>query len=544
MIASRFCWWAAIVAILAGAVATIPLRHLFEPDETKYAEVAREMVTDGHWIVPHLDGQPYTHKPPVFMWTIALGRLARLPWTAAAVLPPLLALLTLAWLVPRFAAQLGLAKSQGVIAFAMLASSPLVAALGLTGRMDMLLCLVHTASLMFLARLVGLGAEHGSNRVSHLAFWALVGLGVLIKGPVALALPLTTALAWRLLAGPSASLRAVFLGWGPLFGLGLVLAWLIPAALSGGREYIQEIVIRQSAGRIAQSFAHKQPLYYHLVTYPVTGLPWSPLVLLGLVRCLRRRAADGATFLAAAVLAVFAFFTIVSGKLIIYLLPLFPAGALLAAETFTREPRGRRTALVLGACGLLLFGIAVLLAPSVRDEFVVAPGAVRLAGGVLTVAAVIAGIATIVSDAGVLSPGPVIVAGLCFPAFVFPSLTLSADKAMAIHEVARTLREVEPNQAEILTFGAEDAGLSLYAERQLHPLAGVEDLRKALADGRVVVAKRSLWRRLSPTLDKAVRDVITFEYRRNPVVILRAARPHEPEAAREPPPGSRSSPLT
>src|SRR5215472_4293255 len=42
--------------------------YLFEPDEGRYAQIPREMLERGEWIVPHLQGEPYPDKPPLFYW--------------------------------------------------------------------------------------------------------------------------------------------------------------------------------------------------------------------------------------------------------------------------------------------------------------------------------------------------------------------------------------------------------------------------------------------------------------------------------------------
>ncbi len=289
-------WWLAIAAVLLGAALTVPFRHLWEVDEPRYAEVAREMITTGQWLVPHLYGEPYTHKPPLYIWLEGGLRLTGLSWTAAGVLPPLLAFLGILALMPRLARATGLDDGVGRLGAIALAASPLAVFLALGARMDMLLAFFYTLAILMLAQLLGLGPATVPKRRAHLVFWLAIGLGVLTKGPVALALPLLAAvLAWALLR-PRPSLRAVFVGWGPLVCVGVVLAWLVPAAIAGGPEYLYEITIEQSAGRMANSFAHREPVYFYLVRYPLIGLPWSVAAVVAVVHALRRRALDAGGF--------------------------------------------------------------------------------------------------------------------------------------------------------------------------------------------------------------------------------------------------------
>ncbi|MBI5695658.1 MAG: phospholipid carrier-dependent glycosyltransferase, partial [Nitrospirae bacterium] len=147
-------WWLAVASVLLGAALTVPFRHLWEVDEPRCAQAAREMVASGQWLVPHLYAEPYTHKPPLFLWLEAVLQVVGSPWTAAAVLPSLLAFLGIAVLLPRLARAAGLPDETGRLAAVVLASSPLVPFLALAARMDMLLAFFHTLALLMLARLI------------------------------------------------------------------------------------------------------------------------------------------------------------------------------------------------------------------------------------------------------------------------------------------------------------------------------------------------------------------------------------------------------
>ena len=88
-------------------------RDLWQPDEARYAYVAREMAQDGHWLVPHRSGEPYAHKPPLLFWLINLASFATaLPIGRLTVrLPGFVAGLLTLWATARLAERWSGAKA-------------------------------------------------------------------------------------------------------------------------------------------------------------------------------------------------------------------------------------------------------------------------------------------------------------------------------------------------------------------------------------------------------------------------------------------------
>ncbi len=517
------------MAVLAGAALTLPFRHLWDPDESRYAEVTREMLASRQMLVPLLDGEPYPHKPPLFFWAQAAFRSCKLSWTAAAVLPSLAAFLGVLLVLPGMAQRLGLERRVGLLASALLASSPLAIGLALSGRMDMLLTLSHTVALLCLARMLGVGGPPAAGAGVHLAFWASVAAGVLTKGPVALALPLLAALTMWAVVRPRVTLRPVFVGWGPPLALAVVASWLVPAAHAAGGGYLQEILVSQTTDRVmASPYAHPEPFYFHFLTYPFTGLPWSPLVIVAAVHALRRRGRGAATFLALASLALLLMFTAVGGKLVLYLLPMFPAALLLAADAVLRGLRGVRPALTAGAALMAAVGAGFAFSSRFRVELAADPWLVAAGGAAVLLPALAALVRSVrAGDDSTRPLAPLVAAGAAFAAITLPVAGHALDPFMTVQSLAREVVELEPGHESGLVYGDRYPGLSLYADREFTLLPTPEELRSALAAGRcVVIAEKDLRR-----VPREVRPPTVVEarilHRRRVILLVRgeASRP-------------------
>jgi len=307
-------------------------------DETRYISVAWEMWLRGDFLVPFKNGAPYSHKPPLMIWLFQAG------WAVFGVcewwprlVSPLVSALNLLLTV-------GLARRlwpdrQGVggPAVLILASSLLWTFFSTAAMFDIILALFA-----LLGMHGTLMASEGKFRRGFALLGLAIGLGILTKGPVILVQVLPAALLapwWR----PGLRWSRWFAGIGVaiLLGAAIALAWAIPAGIAGGEAYRHAIFWGQTADRMVESFAHKRPFWWYLPLLPVLLMPW--LLWPGLWRAMRnffRQEADrGGRFCLAWMLPVFVAFSFISGKQPHYLIPLFPAFALLAARSLNDEDR-------------------------------------------------------------------------------------------------------------------------------------------------------------------------------------------------------------
>src|SRR5579884_2934259 len=203
-----------VLTLLLLAAITVPFFYrlgawpLFDPDEGRNAEVAREMAASGQWAVPRFDGQPYLDKPVLLFWAIAAAFRLGGVGEASARLPSALAALATTALTLA-SARLLLGPAPGLLAASIVATSPLVLAFARLVIFDMLLTALVTAALYCLLR-----ARLGGAPARWLpAAGAAMGLATLTKGPVGIAVPLLVWLAGRgALPRPARRARAVDVG--------------------------------------------------------------------------------------------------------------------------------------------------------------------------------------------------------------------------------------------------------------------------------------------------------------------------------------------
>ncbi len=388
-----------LTALVAATIFISPWqRDLYIGDEVRYGQVIREMRQTGDLLVPHLNGEPYSHKPPLHFWVIyGLTRLGLEDSIWPFVLPSQLAFLGLLLVVRRLGDELA-GEGCGDLAMFITATFYLAWGLAQTARMDVSFVLMISLAVLWLHRFL-----MGGTQRDLLLAGAATGIAVLIKGPMAFVIVAVLLLFERFRRGrfPEGRYWLAF-----LIAAVIPLIWLVPAIMSGGEAYAREILVEQNAGRAIGSWTHREPPWFYILHAPATFFPWFAMIAASLLALFRPGSAedritdDGLRFCVSWFLAVLIPFSIISGKLDVYMLPACVPLAILIAGFIVRYEGGRWSRfafagnlVTMALIGLL--GIALLAAaPHIRPEtpelkLVSSPGVQGLFG--LMVAASFAG---------------------------------------------------------------------------------------------------------------------------------------------------------
>ena len=202
------------------------------------------------------------------------------------------------------------------------------------------------------------------------ALGAALALGILAKGPVMLlhVLPVVASYPlWRSGSSAPSSRRFLFSVAAALMIAALLVAiWLVPALASGGADYRHDILWRQSAGRLVESFAHQRPFWFFILLLPPFLWPWgwgreAAALWSRPIESQRR-------FLLAWAGGALLAFSLISGKQVHYLIPALPGLALLLSGR-ARDRIGTLERLVPLAPPLLMivFAVAIMVTMHVPD---------------------------------------------------------------------------------------------------------------------------------------------------------------------------------
>ena len=349
---------------------------------TRTLAVAWEMWQGHHWLVPYVNGAPYSEKAPLLFWMIHAG------WAVFGVNDVWPRMLEVAV----GAVQLVLVS---MMARRLFPERPWVA----RATPWMLLCLSYAflfglqvmydvlLAVWALAALVCLLPTARRAEPRWLLFGLCLGFGLLTKGPVML---LHVAFPWLL--GPlwsdwAREHRARWYGRGVLavlLGLAMLLAWAIPAGISGGEAYRQKLFFTQTAARVVRGAtphqdlqSHARPVWWYLLAVPVLMFPLSawPRAVAALAM-LRKPLLPGIRFALCWLVSTFVVFSLVSGKQLYYPLPELGGGCLLLAGAIAllreRHPRLADTAWLgtwpLGVGGIVLAIFMFALPSLVADN--------------------------------------------------------------------------------------------------------------------------------------------------------------------------------
>ena len=364
----RVLFWSCIVAIACVWFGTLDARHLLRSDEGRYAEIAREMVATGDWVTIRYNGVKYFEKPPFQMWMTALayegfgiGEWQARLWVAVSG--------ALGIAMTMVAAQRWFGPTVAVLSGAVLLAAP---GWNLGSHFNSLDMGVSGALACVLAGV--LMAQHPSaspaaRRLWMWFAWGSMAIAVLTKGLIGIALPGLVLVVYTAVARDLAIWRRIHLASGALLMLVVAAPWFVLIS-SRNPEFARFFFIHEHFQRYLSTVHLRDGPWWYFIPLLIGGfLPWIALFprMAMAVRDESRPAGFRPVLLLAIwAVAIFLFFSASSSKLPGYILPVFPALALLAAVALGRlTPAQWRVHLT----GAIVVVAALLVATPFAERF-------------------------------------------------------------------------------------------------------------------------------------------------------------------------------
>jgi 4-amino-4-deoxy-L-arabinose transferase-like glycosyltransferase len=349
---------------------------LWEPDEARYAEIAREMLVSHDFIVPHLNYVPYVEKPPLLYWlTAASMRLFGVSEFSARFVNAIAAFVGV--MTTYLFALHAFDRSRGVVSATILATSPLYALMAQVLTTDMLLTAASTIAIFSFF----LQWRDGGR------WWLICALAasvaVMTKGPIGAVLPLVSAAVFLWYEGQCGGAIRRFHVIASLTIVGVLsLPWFVALTLQQP-DFFRFYFVGEHLRRFFEpGYSHGEPIYFYVPVIVGGFLPWSVAMFFIPWSSLAPSAAR--RFCLIVVATIFSLFSLASAKLVSYILPAFPFLAVAVADGLltmlvTDEAAGtlpqteldtwrKKRPAVMSAL-LVLAGVAVIAVASRSDWF-------------------------------------------------------------------------------------------------------------------------------------------------------------------------------
>lgn len=328
----------------------IIFRDFTPSNELRYLSIADESLASGRWWAFTNHGVPYADKPPLYLWCIMIGKYlfgTHYMWfySLFSIIPAFV----IAIVMDRWASRY-LSSDFRKATVLMLFSCGLYAGMLFTLRMDMMMTMFIVLALYQFSKLIP--SDEKPSVGSRLLFALWIFLAVFSKGPMGILIPLIATVAWLLLKRKF-SLFSRAWGW-QTWTLLIILcaAWFGAVYAEGGTEYLDNLLVHQTVGRAVNSFHHKRPIWYYLVSLTYTLQPWTFIIFGAIVYAIMKFRKDvvilGQFFLVI-ILSSFVLLSLISSKLQVYMLPAYPFMVYLAILVCSRHKDS----------GLVALGIAV-----------------------------------------------------------------------------------------------------------------------------------------------------------------------------------------
>lgn len=359
----RRAWMLLFLLMAAVWFGNLEYRKLVRPDEGRYAEIAREMATSGDWVTPRLNDIKYFEKPALQYWiTAGAYRLfGEHHWTARlwSALTGFLGIFFTA-----FAATRLFGREAGLLSAAVLGSSLLYTLIAHMNSLDMGMTFFMGGALMSFLLAQQDAASARANRLWMHVAWAALAFSVLSKGLMGIVLPGAVLVLYTLIERDFGLWKRLHLFSGIALFMAIAAPWFIAVSIANP-EFFHFFFIHEHFERfLTKTHGRYEPWWWFIPVLAAGILPWIVTLIDSMARAWKVEPAaeqrfKPKRFLLIWAVFIFVFFSLSGSKLASYILPIFPALALLIGEHLSRID-GRRLfwqilpVAFLAAAGLLL----------------------------------------------------------------------------------------------------------------------------------------------------------------------------------------------
>lgn len=373
------CLAAAALALLCGVLffydlGAVPFYSKGEPRE---ALQVVESVDHGSWVLQLRNGNEIPSKPPLYHWLASLMAVARGQLTELEVRLPSAILATLTVLLTFWLGSRMWDPWAGLFAAVMLATSPKWLGTAREARVDMTLT---ACTILAFAAFEEFRARTSTARLPLFVFYVALALSTLTKGPVGFMLPLFVAVAYFALRGELGRLAEMQWKMGAVILLLMAGTWYALAIWLGGVPFLNKQLmfenITRFVGKSVGHVSHPHPFYYYIPSFLAGFMPWTLFLIPLAVFLWRERArldADRYLYPLLWIALILVFYSASAGKRAVYILPIYPAAALLVGAWWSRLTREEMAgagiyANVLRGIGyvLALLGVAAIVALTIH----------------------------------------------------------------------------------------------------------------------------------------------------------------------------------
>lgn len=322
--------FAAFLLLALSLVPLMALRDITPANELRYLSIADEALADGRIFTFSNHGEPYSDKPPLYLWLVMLSRL--IPGGQDIFVLSLMSFIPALVTIGVMDRWLVLVAGQTTIRFTwldrfaaamMLGTSAMFAGTSVILRMDMLMTMFIVLSLFVFYKQY----RHIGNPVLNgVLLPVCIFLALFTKGPVGLLVPVTSIFFFLMFSGKLRD-TGKYLGF-RTWGIIAVLCafWFSGVWLEGGKEYLSDLLFHQTLGRAVDAFHHKEPFWYYFAAVWYVAAPYSLLMIYTVIFRSGRHVyvTDAGRLFLVVFISTFVMLSLFSSKLSVYMLPAVP----------------------------------------------------------------------------------------------------------------------------------------------------------------------------------------------------------------------------